>query len=155
MEVQEIHELANAIDQRFRAMVFVQGFAGLRVGEAAALTGSDLNLDRGLIKVDYNLSRQGQRNVPKTQASRRTVAVSAYVVEELTFHQAAFAPDGLLFTMPMGGPIRFDNWRNRYWNPACEAALGRKVKSHTLRKSRMHQMQTERIDPEVIPSRLV
>jgi len=135
-------------------MAFTQGFAGLRIGEAAALTLANLDLEAGSIRVDHNLARNGERKSPKTEASRRTVAIGNFLIEELTYHLAAFSPELLVFTMPMGGPIRFDNWRNRYWIPACEAALGQRVGTHTLRKSHMHQMQGERIDPKVISSRL-
>jgi integrase len=37
LSVDEIHDLADAIDSRYRVMVLLGGYAGLRFGELAAL----------------------------------------------------------------------------------------------------------------------
>ncbi len=156
LSVDEIHALADVIDPRFRAMVYVGGFAGLRVGEVAGLTVPKVNLSEGLLQVDYTLTADRILKEPKTKASRRTVALSRFLVEELTFHMATFPPgeEDLIFTMPEGRAIHMTNWRGRYWQPACNKALGRRVVFHTLRHSHMVQLQGVKTDPKVIMSRL-
>ena len=56
--------------------------------------------------------------------------------------------------MPEGRAIHMTNWRGRYWQPACDKALGRRVRFHTLRHSHTVQLQQSRVDPKVIMARL-
>jgi integrase len=156
LSVDEIHALADVIDPGFRAMVYVGGFAGLRVGEVAGLTVPKVDLSEGSLRVDYTLTADGELKEPKTKASRRTVALSPFLVEELSAHVATFPPGkaDLIFTMPEGRAIHMTNWRSRYWQPACDRALGRRVRFHTLRHSHTVQLQQSRVDPKVIMARL-
>jgi hypothetical protein len=51
---------------------------------------------------------------PKTRASRRTVGLPRFVVEELAPHPAgAGDPDAFVFTAPQGGPLRVTAFRAR------------------------------------------
>lgn len=70
---------------------------------------------------------------PKTKASRRSVPIPDYVVEELTEHVAAMKPDDLVFTSVDGhSPIRASNFHRRIWQPACvEAGFGKMVDADT------------------------
>ena len=64
LSVAEIHQLAEAIHPRYRATVYAQGFAGLRVGEAAALT-----LERTTMRNDragHSLDRPATYIVPRS-----------------------------------------------------------------------------------------
>ena len=46
-------------------------------------------------------------------------------------------PDELVFPAPEGGPLRYDNWRRRIWQPACVAAgAGRVIKDPETKKER-------------------
>jgi integrase len=53
-----------------------------------------------------------------------TYTLPATVADELAVHMATYppAPDGLIFTAPRGGPIRWSSWRARYFALAVEAA---------------------------------
>ena len=58
---------------------------------------------------------------PKTERSRRRVPLTTRALEAL----AELPPrlgTALLFPAPKGGYIALDNWRNREWYPALEAA---------------------------------
>ncbi len=117
LTVDEIHALAAAIDPRFRAMIYVGGFVGLRIGEAAGLTVPKLDLTDGSLQVDWTL-KDGVLKEPKTASSRRTLALSPFVVEELALHLSAYPPgdDDLVFTMPGGGPLHMTNLRHPGWS---------------------------------------
>lgn len=152
----EILAIANHITDRFRCMVLLGGFAGMRVGEVAGVTVPKLSLETGTLSVDYTLTRDGDLKEPKTKTSRRILALPEFLVEELLVHLAKFAPgeDEVVFTMPGGGPVHFRNFDRRHWQPACMEAVGRKVKFHTLRHSHTVMLQASQIDPKLIMSRL-
>jgi hypothetical protein len=64
---------------------------------------------------------------PKSDASRRTVALPAWLVDELAAHLAragltAADPEAIVFPSPQGGLWSYSNFRERFWNPACVAA---------------------------------
>src|SRR4029453_16455179 len=72
---------------------------------------------------------------PKTRASRRTVGLPRFVVEELAAHLAAPGdPEDLVFTAPQGGPLRLPAFRARVWRPAVRAAGLDGLRIHDLRQ---------------------
>lgn len=93
---------------------------GLRQSEALALRWSDLDLDRGTLRVDRSAHRvPGQGLVyedPKSARSRRTVVLAPPVLASLRLHQAAqdveravagseWEEHGLVFSSRAGRPI--------------------------------------------------
>lgn len=55
---------------------------------------------------------------PKTEAGRRTVVLSAFLVDELASHLeqwGAPTPESLVFPAVAGGPMRRSNFRRRTW----------------------------------------
>lgn len=59
---------------------------------------------------------------PKTAASRRTLALPPFLVEELRTHLDRFVTHGeLVFAGRDGGPMRRTNFRSRVWLPAVES----------------------------------
>jgi integrase len=82
----EIARLADAIRSRYRALVLVGAYGGLRIGELAGLRRSRVDLLRGTVEVAEIVTEVGGRlrvGPPKTRASRRTVGLPRAVVEEL------------------------------------------------------------------------
>ena len=121
---------------------------GLRRGEALALHWSDVDLDAGLLRVRWTLSRtsQGlQLDEPKTDKSRRTVPLPRSAVEALRAHRTqqqeeqlasagAWQEHGLVFTTEIGTPLEPRNVLRRFEVLAERAGL-RGVTPHTLRHS--------------------
>jgi integrase len=71
---------------------------------------------------------------PKTRASRRTVGLPRFVVEELAAHLAEPGrPEAFVFTAPQGGPLRVTAFRARVWRPATRAADLDGLRIHDLR----------------------
>lgn len=135
----EVSRLASAMPERYQALVLLLAYSGLRIGEAAALRKSNVNLLRGSVTVASTATEvrgHWAETAPKTAAGRRTVPIPASVVRALTQHIATYSqpgPDGLIFTAPAGGPLRVNAWRKRVWNPACVTAELVGLTPHSLR----------------------
>jgi integrase len=135
----EVARLADAIDPRYRALVLVAAYGGLRIGELAGLTRRRVDLLRGTVEVAEIVTEVEGRlggGLPKTRAGRRTVGLPRRVVEELEQHMAAYTapgPDAPVFTAPAGGPLRATGFRGRIWRPAAIAAGLPGLKVHELR----------------------
>jgi len=72
----EVATLADAIQPRYRALVLVAAYGGLRIGELAGLRRSRVDLLRGTVQVaEIVVEVRGVLHIgpPKTRASRRTV----------------------------------------------------------------------------------
>ncbi|CAN5870976.1 site-specific integrase [soil metagenome] len=154
----EVKLLAGSIDEQYRAMVLTAAYSGLRFGELCALRVERLDALRRTIRVEENLSEVRSQFIfksPKSDASRRTVSVPAFLVDELAQHLSTF-PDssGLLFTAQNGGPIRRTNFRRRIWKPAVETSVGEPCTFHDLRHSHAAILIAQGEHPKVIQSRL-
>jgi integrase len=123
--------------ERYRALVLVLAFGGLRFGEATALRRSDV-LAGGRLRIERSVRRIGGRWVvgePKTEAGRRTVtlpaAVAAAVADRLHQH-VPDSPESLLFGTSSGGYLARSNW-NQTFRRAAEAIGLPSVRPHELR----------------------
>lgn len=135
LTVEEVNRLAGAIDKRYRALVLLGCWGGLRMGELAGLRRSRLNPLKGTVEVaeiadeTKGLLTYGP---PKTKASRRIVAIPKFISEELTSHLTAGDND-LVFPAPDGGGLRVNSWRRRFWQPAVKAAGLAPLRPHDMR----------------------
>ncbi len=132
----EVTRVADAIHPRYRALVLLKAYGGLRIGELAGLKRGRMDLLRGSVEVaEVLVEVEGRLHTgpPKTRAGRRTVGLPRAVVEELVMHLAAWGGDEYVFTSPEGGPLRVPNWRRRFWRPAVGAAGLEPLSPHDLR----------------------
>jgi integrase len=135
----EVATLADPIDPRYRALVLVGAYGGLRIGELAGLRRSRVDLLRGTVTVgEIVVEVRGVLHIgpPKTRASLRAVGLPRFVVEELAVHLAGLDdPEAFVFTAPEGGWLRVNAFRARTW---CQAVLGAGLdglRIHDLRHS--------------------
>ena len=114
MTVSEVEALADAVPKRYRALVLVLGWTGLRVGEAAALARTDFDLEgeRPIVRVSrraYIVNKVVDYDTPKSAAGVRSVALPPHIVPELRTHIDQFvARDdlaALVFTSEHGASI--------------------------------------------------
>ncbi|MBA3361755.1 MAG: site-specific integrase [Acidimicrobiia bacterium] len=155
----EVHELADATEPRYRALVLTAAFTGLRWGEAAGLRAKRLDLSAARLTVAEVLSEvRGELSfkAPKTAASRRTLALPSLLVEELRSHLAEWPAvgGGLVFTGPTGTPLRRTNFRRRVWEPAVEAAELGPLRFHDLRHTHASMLIAQGEHPKTIQMRL-
>jgi integrase len=135
---EQIGRLADAVDERYRALVLVAGYTGLRFGELAALRIERLNLLRGSVDVRESLSEvRGQlHTLPTKTGERRTVPLPRFLRAALDAHIARFpSADSYVFTSPDGKVLR-RNFYTRHFKPAlARAGLDPAVRFHDLRHS--------------------
>ncbi len=135
----EVATLAEGIGPRYRALVLVAAYSGLRAGELIGLRRHRVDLLRRTISVVEQVQYIGGRmleSVPKSSAGRRQVALPSLVADVLQDHLARYSEpgaDGLVFPAPEGGYLRLENFRKRAWNPAIAAAGVAPLRLHDLR----------------------
>lgn len=140
LEVDQVFRLADAIDPRYRALVLLGCYGGLRWGEMAGLKCRRVDLARGTVDVVEQVQERNDGTLywgePKTAAGRRTVGLPTFLVEELSAHLVAYCrddPDALVFTSLGGEVLRDGKFRRRYWVPACKAASLAGLRIHDMR----------------------
>jgi integrase len=139
--VAQVTTLANAIGARYRALVLVAAYGGLRWGELVGLRVRRVDLLHGRVTVAEQVAEVNGKLMagpPKTEAGRRTVTLPAAAAVALAEHLAHFAepgPDGLVFPAPEGGYLRRSNFNRRVWQPATRAAGVEELRFHDLRHS--------------------
>jgi integrase len=136
----QILTLADRIDPRYQAMVWLGAGCGLRWSEAAGLTRDRIYLGaRAQVTIDRQLgyrpaSKRRSPDAasrplfapPKTSASCRVIPLPATVTVARREHLRAYPPrpPGLLFTTPAGDVLNPANWRQRIWRPMVRSAPG-------------------------------
>ena len=156
--------LAAAKGERNGARWTVALALGLRQSEALALRWSDVDLERGSLAVQRGVHRvAGQGLVyeePKSQRSRRTLAVPAQLVDDLRTHRGAqleermaaanvWEDHGLMFAQPNGRPIdRKADWRA--WRDLLAAAGVRTVRLHDGRHTAATLLLSAGVHPRVV-----
>lgn len=133
----EVARLADAIGPRYRALVLLGAYGGLRIGELAGLRRGRVDLLRGTVDVaEIVVEVKGKLFIgpPKTRAGRRTVGLPRAVIEELAAHMRPIRPaDAYVFTAEKGGILRTSNFRTKAWLPAVQAAGLAPLRPHDLR----------------------
>jgi len=134
----ELQAIADAIPPRYRALVLLGGWCGLRFGELAALRRSDLDLKRGVVKVRRAVSAlKGRKIVGEPKAgSVRTVTIPPHLLPVLRVHvreHAAFGRDGLLFPPASGDGYLALSTLHRVFDRAKVKAGRPDVRVHDLR----------------------
>jgi integrase len=121
---EELARLVAEMPERYRALVEVMAYQGLRPGEAVSLRVGDLDAMRRTLKVERSLS-----GFTKTGIAR-TLTLPSSVAELLVAHIARFSPDtgeiAPMFTTESGHPIAtknaYDAWARRHFTPAVGRA---------------------------------
>jgi integrase len=107
----DVHRLADEAG-RYRVLVLVLAYTGIRWGEAVALRVRDIEFLRRRISVSENAVQLGVSHaVGQTKGRKdRSVPVAAFVLEELSVQCQGKAPDDLVFPAQDGrfspGPSR-------------------------------------------------
>lgn len=107
----DAHDVADAMDSRFRCMVLLAEFAQLRLGELLGLRVGDVSIaERSVLVERQALEIRGEGRVitePKTDAGRRHVSIPDGLVRELLDHigeNCAPGADAWLFANELGRP---------------------------------------------------
>ncbi|MEU4462600.1 tyrosine-type recombinase/integrase [Streptomyces sp. NPDC024017] len=137
--VQEVYDLAEAMQPHYRVLVLMAGFLGLRWGELIGLHRRDIDLDHGTVRVRRAVAElfNGQREIkaPKSAAGKRTVSIPAAIAPDIRDHLERYAEagaDGRVFLGAKGATPRRNHF-NRLWRKACSDAGIKGLHFHDLR----------------------
>jgi integrase len=105
LRIAQVYAVANAVGQRYQALVLLAMFGSLRWGELAGLRRCDIDLDARTVRVTRQLTelRGGEHlfGPPKSKAGLRTVPIPELIIPVIRWHLTCFAQDadeGLVFT---------------------------------------------------------
>lgn len=132
----QLADLAAAIDPRYRGVVLLGGYGGLRPGELFGLKVGRVDpLRRQVHVVEQVVEASGHLHVgpPKTTKGTRVVPIPPFVADALVSHMAGRIPDDLMFPAPEGAYVRLSTWRIRFWRPALKRAGIDDMRVHDLR----------------------
>ena len=160
LDTGQLSGLAAAVPDRYRALIWVLGYGGLRWAEAVGLRRRRCDLLHGRLIVAETMSEVSgkfHRVSPKNDRTR-TVNLPAFVTDALAEHLANYtdpAPDALVFTVSKGGgPLRNSNFRSRVWLPALRATGLSGIRVHDLRHTAAALLVAEGAHPLVVKSHL-
>jgi integrase len=138
-EPAQVRALLDAAPGRWRAFVALCAFAGLRLGEAAALRVSDIDFLRRTLTVVRQVQRGPRGAVeirPPKYGSERTVYLADGLVEILAAHVGEHCPgeDPARYLFARGGEVPpYQQAVGRWWDKARAAPGLSAVKLHDLR----------------------
>lgn len=150
--------LSRAIAPRYRVLVLVLAWLGLRPSECAGLRVRDIDAKRRKLKVRVSRSFAAKRHSvtgeygeirPTKNRKRRTIPIPAFLVGDLADLCTGKAPDDLVFTSPRGKRLNIDNWRKNHFNPAA-SRLGLEVTPRWLRHTAASILIEEGKSPTVV-----
>jgi integrase len=140
LTVAQVYALADAAGSRYRALVLLACFCGLRWGELAALRRRDIDTNAGTLRVSRQLTEVNGQPLafgpPKTDAGKRIVVIPSLILPDLRDHLDSHVepePDALVFASPTGTLLRHSNFRKRVWLPALAATGLTGIHFHDLR----------------------
>ena len=132
--------LACADSEAYRCLLELLLTGGLRIGEALGLAVCDLDRRHAIIRVEYQLGRDGSRSRLKTEESRRAVDIPPELMRRLVKlvagRGALFDPDALVFASRSGSGLERKVAREALKRAAKAAGLAAPEPSlHDLRHS--------------------
>jgi integrase len=152
----------------FEALYVLAITTGMRLGELLGLTWQDIDLDRRRLSVQRSLVRLKGRWIagePKSERSRRTVALSARAVAALREHRRRQIADGrhaqmsydlgdLVFTHESGKPVLGGHVTERCLKPLLRRAGLPIIRFHDPRHTAATLPLTQGVHPKLVAEML-
>src|SRR2546422_2802281 len=135
LSADEVRKLLGVLDDPVRTIALLAVLGGLRIGEILALRWGRVDFSASSLRVEESYYH-GRFGTPKTQASRRTVALPPIVVQALVARRSRClddGPDSLVFGGQETRPFDADHLRDGHLKPACVRAGLKPIDFHTLR----------------------
>jgi len=105
----EITRILGAAAPRWRPLLIVAVFSGLRASELRGLRWADVDLKRGELHVRQRADRYNTVGKPKSNAGSRTIPIGPMVVNTLRQWKAARPAGELVFATRTGRPMEHTN----------------------------------------------
>lgn len=152
----ELGTLLEVFDPRYRAVVLLGAYAGLRWGELMGLRRSRVDVLRSRITVAETGTEVAGRLIfgePKTDKSRRVVPVPRSIMAELNQHlmeNVGPGPDALVIATKTGSPFRRASFGRDFWEPALKRAGLEGLRVHDLRHTFCSLLISSGADPKQV-----
>jgi integrase len=91
---EQVKDVSESLPGRYKAVVLLGAWGGLRISEIGALTRDDVDWERGSVTISKSQSRFGEKQA-KTKASNRTVTLPGWVMKELAAHILKYVEGGV------------------------------------------------------------
>ncbi|MFD8640789.1 tyrosine-type recombinase/integrase [Streptomyces zaomyceticus] len=132
----QLERLALAAGE-YRLLILTLGYCGIRWAEASAIKTARLSVPQRRIRIVQNYTDvKGELALgPVKNHEKRSVPLPRSFADELGDLTHGKGQGDLLFTAPEGGPLRYQNFRSRVFNPAVKDAglEGMGITPHKLR----------------------
>jgi integrase len=139
VSIQQLTALAEAVPARYRALILVAGFGGLRWAELVGLRRRHVDLAGARLHVVQQAAEVAGKFIvgpPKTEAGRRVVTLPAVAVAALAEHLDRYAAPGLdelVFRSARGKYVARSSFRRLVWRPAVQQVGLDGLRVHDLR----------------------
>lgn len=131
----DVLALSMAVDSRYRPMILMLAYGGLRYSEGAGLRRGAFGPDFRSVMIDTAMDRHYEFDAPKSAAGIRRVPLPALLSTALADHCKTHGindPAQMMFTRPDGMPVEYSWFRRNVWAPALKAT-GLRLTPHQLR----------------------
>lgn len=129
--IEEVVALADAVDDRWRAVIVTLAGSGLRIGELLGLQVRDVDFLKRTVRVERQRTQDGRLTPPKSASSVRTVPVGQVVINELAAHLARYPSSTDLFRDEFGKPLQYRRWKHIWAGASRDAQIS--FTSHAMR----------------------
>jgi integrase len=160
--------LEAARDERFEALYVLALTTGMRLGELLALRWQDVDLEQGNLQVRVTLQKAPKGFTlyhPKTQRSRRSIALTQLAIEALRQHRElqgaqrallgeAWQDRDLVFPNLEGGQMITSNLLFSNYKPLLRKAGLPAIRVHDLRHTAATLLFIQGIHPKVVSEML-
>jgi integrase len=119
LDVTEVGQLADTIDERFKALILISAWCGLRWGEVTELKRKDFSDDCALIAVERGVVHRDGKCIVDTPKSNkgRTVVTPPHIRSAIKHHLATYVakdPDALAFPPDRSCHLSSTSFRGYY-----------------------------------------
>jgi integrase len=138
----EIRRILHAAPDKWRRLLLVLTFAGLRASEARGLRWQDVDFKRGELHIRQRADRYNAIGKPKSEAGERTIPLGPHVLKALKEWKLA-CPKGehdLVFPTAEGTIVRLENMTRRGLIPA-QIAAGLVTKDGEAKYTGLHALR--------------
>ena len=152
----QVVDVADAINARYRALVLLGAGSGLRPAELFGLTVDRVDFLRRGVLVDRQMSRAGQLAPPKSDSSYRTVPLADVTLLEVAEHLTRWpvADNGLVFTSQRGEWIRHPSFFMIWDSAKSRSGIPGWATPHHLRHYYASLLITKGASVKVVQARL-
>ena len=153
-------DLGEAINDRYRALIYLAIDSGMRWSELVGLRRSKVDLQRGKVRVTEQMIRldtgEWVRKETKTASGIRSITISSFTATVLAEHLDRYAApgvDALVFTNRAGNPLIASSFWQHHFQPAlAEAAVS--CRFHDLRHTSVALAIAEGAHPKAVQTRM-